>query len=185
MKRHVACMSLLRSTLVVFASGFACSSFALADEPAAEPATPSTAHEAQTTPAEAGEVQTRAARGGANSKTRAEWCGDHLVACYASGDAYCKGHYSDPVSLKICNDSVTDSCGRSWGSASTCMTDPLLSGLWGNAIPSQNLSTLQLQQTPAPGPMTAPLGTIQRRGVEDEQPDTGRANPSGTIPETK
>ena len=66
------------------------------------------------------------------------------------------------------------------------MTDPLLSGLWGTALPPGNLPTLQMQTTtPGPGLTPAPAGTIQRRGVEDEQPDTGSANPSGTIPETK
>jgi hypothetical protein len=51
-----------------------------------------------------------------------------LIACYAAGDAYCKGHYFDAASLKICNDSVTDSCGKSWGPASTCMTDKIVAG---------------------------------------------------------
>ena len=183
MRRDAVYIRLLRSTLVVFTIGFG-SSLVSADEPAGQPAPSSTAQEAQATPAEAGEVQTRAARGGANSTTRANWCSDHEIACWAAGDAYCKSHYSDPASLKICTDSVTDSCSKSWGPTSTCMTDPLLSGLWGTAIPSGNLPTLQMQ-TPTPGVMPAPVGTIQRRGVGDEQPDAGTANPSGTATETK
>lgn len=44
----------------------------------------------------------------------------------------------------------------------------------------------QLQpKTPPSGRMPAPAGTIQRRGVEGEQPDGGMANPSGTGPESK
>jgi len=44
----------------------------------------------------------------------------------------------------------------------------------------------QLQpQTPPPSRMPAPAGTIQRRGVEGDQPDSGMGNPSGAGPESK
>ena len=44
-----------------------------------------------------------------------------------------------------------------------------------------------LQQTPTtPGGMRAPIpGTIQRRGVEGEAPDTGTAKPESPAPESK
>jgi hypothetical protein len=152
-------------------------SLALAEEPADPTAPSATSQEETATPAEAGEVQSRAARGSANTKTRADWCSDHLIACYAAGDAYCKGHYSDAASLKICNDSVTDSCGKSWGPASTCMTDKIVAG--GAAglpptvvapsvnaaplAPNQQLQLLQQQQ-------------LRRRGIQPESP---AALPSG------
>jgi hypothetical protein len=171
MRRRDVYVRLLRSTFVVFAFGFAGSSFALADEPADQPAPSSTGQEEKATPAEAGEVQTRAARGGANTTARANWCGDHLIACYAAGDAYCKGHYSDAASLKVCNDSVTDSCGRSWGSASTCMTDAIVVGGTavlpptvlvpsGGSAPLAPHQQLQLQQQQQ----------LRLRGVEPESP---------------
>ena len=74
MRRDAVYIRLLRSTLVVFTIGFG-SSVVSADEPAGQPAPSSTVQEAQATPAEAGEVQTRAARGGANSTTRASLLG--------------------------------------------------------------------------------------------------------------
>jgi hypothetical protein len=173
MRRRDAYVRSLRSACVLCAIGFAWPWFALAGEPADPPVPSSTGQEENATPPEAGEVQTRAARGSANSKTRADWCSDHLIACYAAGDAYCKGHYSDAASLKICNDSVTDSCGKSWGPASTCMTDKIVAG--GSAglpptvvapsvnaaplAPNQQLQLLQQQQ-------------LRRRGVEPESPAT-------------
>lgn len=169
MGRHDAYVGVIRSTCFVFATALASSSFASADEPAWQPAPSPTVQEEKATPAEAGKVQTRAARGSANTKTRAQWCGDHLFACYAAGDEYCRGHYSDPASLKICNDSVTDSCGRSWGAASTCMTDAIIAG-----------GTVVLPPTVlAPAASSAPLTPnqqlqllqqqLRRRGVDSEQ----------------
>ena len=163
----------LRSTCVVFAIGFAWSSFALADEPADQPAPSSTAQEEQAIPAEAGEVQSRAPRGTANTSTRANWCSDHLIACYAAGDAYCKGHYSDAASLKICNDSVTDSCGKSWGPSSTCMTDKIVAG--GNAALPPTVLAPSVNAVPlAPNQQLQPLQQqqLRRRGVEPESPVT-------------
>ena len=171
MRRRDVYLRLLRSTCVVFAIGFAWSSFALADEPTDQPAPSSMGQEENATTAEAGEVQTRAARGNANTTTRANWCNDHLIACYVAGDAYCKGHYSDPASLKICNDSITDSCGKSWGAASTCMTDKIVAG--GTAglpptvvAPSVNAAPL------APNQQLLQQQQLRRRGVEPESPVT-------------
>lgn len=169
MRKHDAYVRLIRSTIVVFVIGFAWSSFALADEPPDQPIPSSTGQEEKATPAEAGEVQTRAARGGANTTARANWCGDHLIACYAAGDAYCKSHYSDAASLKICNDSVTNSCGKSWGSESTCITDAIVVGGTavlpptvlapsGSSAPLAPHQQLQLQQQQQ----------LRRRGVEPE-----------------
>jgi hypothetical protein len=171
MRRRDLCLGLLRSTCVVFAMGFTWSSFALADEPADQPVPSSTAQEEQATQAEAGEVQSRAPRGSANTKTRANWCSDHQIACYAAGDAYCKGHYSDPASLKICNDSVTDSCGKSWGPSSTCMTDKIVAG--GNAALPPTVLAPSVNAVPlAPNQQLQPLQQqqLRRRGVEPESP---------------
>lgn len=155
MRPHDAYVRVICSAVVVFAG----SSFALADEPSAQPEASPAVQEEKATPAEAGEVKTRAARGSANTKTRAEWCGDHLIACYASGDSYCKSHYSDAASLKVCSDSVTESCGRSWGSASSCMTDAIVVG--GTAVvPPTGM---------APVTGTAPLTPQQQLHFQQQQ----------------
>jgi len=59
MRRQAAVVGLIRSTVVVFAIGFAWSSFALADEPTSPPAPPTTVQEEKATPDDSGEVQER------------------------------------------------------------------------------------------------------------------------------
>lgn len=59
MRRHDTYVGVIRSTVVVFAIGFAWSSFALADEATSPPAPSTTVQEEKATPAESDEVQER------------------------------------------------------------------------------------------------------------------------------
>jgi hypothetical protein len=88
-------------------------------------------------------------RGAANSTERAQWCLDRLQACFDNSAKFCSENVQ--LNFDACVFAYNASCETSWGSKSTCKTDPLISqpGFSG-ALPRNQLPTTVAPSQPVP-----------------------------------
>lgn len=109
-------------------------------------------------------------RGTPGSQERKDWCDSKLQGCYDAAKETCESTYPPSISSD-CVSARQKSCDSSYGSNSDCLTaartmNPNLNVPQGQLAPL----TLQPPQPPVQRAPMAPLGGVQRRGVEGEQP---------------